>query len=225
MINIENRDPEWLARATEYLMSFMTPERVDNFRRVLAKRTQYISLLTENTFHTQNSSALIRHCDAFGVMDIHAVENLCRFTAHHDIVRGSDKWINLHRYDTSREGITALKSAGYRIVVTSPYMGGSTPESFDVEAGAFALVFGEEKNGVSQDAVELADEFIQIPMCGMVESLNVSASAAILIYQLTERVRASKNIDWHLPEQQQQKALFEWCFKSVRSADKILENL
>ncbi len=202
-------------------MGYMTPERIATLLRVIDMRTRYMTILTENTFHSQNSSALIRHCDAFGVMDIHAVENLCRFTSHHDIVRGSDKWVGIHRYDSTREALLQLKGEGYRIVATSPHIDGATPESFDVGAGRFALLFGEEKSGISDDVKEQADEFIQIPMCGMVESLNVSASAAILIYQLTQRIRSTTH-NWQLNNEERERTLFEWCFKSVRSADEIL---
>ncbi len=222
MINIENRSIEWIEEQTSKLMECMTEGRIETLRRTLSMRTRYMTLLTENTYHSQNSSALIRHCDAFGVMDIHAVENLCRFTAHHDIVRGSDKWIELHRYGSSRDALRSLKDEGYRIVATSPHMGGATPESFDATKGRFALVFGEEKRGISEDVIELADEFIQIPMCGMVESLNVSASAAILIYQLSQKVRTLSPQEWQLNDEEHKRVLFDWCLKSVRSAEDIL---
>ncbi|MFR9650361.1 MAG: RNA methyltransferase [Rikenellaceae bacterium] len=224
MINIENRDAEWIERNTARLMELMTQERIETFQRVLSMRTRYMTILTENTFHSQNSSALIRHCDAFGVMDIHAVENLCRFQAYHDIVRGSDKWIGINRYESSRQALHHLKESGYRIVATSPHKGGSTPELFDVMKSPFALVFGEEKSGISDEVIELSDEFIQIPMCGMVESLNVSASAAIIIYQLSEKIRHS-TLDWQLGEDEKRNILFDWCMKSVRSSELIIEQI
>lgn len=80
--------------------------------------------------------------------------------------------------------VGALRAAGYRIVATTPHREDCTPETFDVTRGPFALVFGTEHAGISDEIVASADEFLRIPMCGLVESLNVSASAAILIYEL-----------------------------------------
>ena len=59
--------PEWYDERTAYMTSFLTEERVDVLRRTLAERTRYMTILTENTFHPQNASALVRHCEACGV--------------------------------------------------------------------------------------------------------------------------------------------------------------
>jgi len=67
-----------------------------------------------------------------------------------------------------------------------------------------------------------ADEYLRIPMCGMVESLNVSASAAILIYQLTQRLR--DRVDgWQLTQEEQTHLLYDWTRLSVKDADRILQ--
>lgn len=205
----------------EYLAEFMTPERFDVLRETLSFRTRYITLCTENTFHSQNASALIRNCEAFGLQDIYTVENLCTFSPNVNIVRGSDKWIDIHRFGSSSELLTELRSKGYRIVATSPHADDFTPESFDVEAGPFALFFGTEHEGISREVIDSADQFIKIPMCGFVESLNVSASAAILLYILTTRLRRS-DIDWRLPSQEYEPILFRWMMESVRESEKIM---
>ena len=84
-------------------------------------------------------------------------------------------------------------------------------------------VFGTEHAGVSDEIIEAADEYLRIPMCGMVESLNVSASAAILIYMLSQRMRLSPSIDWHLSEEENRELFFRWVMSSVRDAERILE--
>ena len=191
MTNTENKSLEQLREEIEYLSEFMLPERREVLERALRMRTRYMTVLTENTFHSQNASALIRHCEAFGLQEMHALEQLCKFHTHVDNARGSEKWINLHRYGSTPEALTALKDEGYRIVATTPHREDTTPEGFDVEAGKFALVFGTEHAGISEEMIEAADECLRIPMCGMVESLNVSASAAILIYMLSARLTDS----------------------------------
>lgn len=214
--------PEWYDERTDYMSGFLTGERIQTLRRTLAMRTRYMTILTENTFHPQNASALVRHCEAFGVQDLHTVETMCRFDPSVNIVRGTDKWIDIIRHDSTEEAIASLKASGYRIVATTPHRESCTPETFDVEKGRFCLVFGTEHAGVSPQIISAADEFLRIPMCGMVESLNVSASAAILIYMLSQRMRLS-DVAWRLLETERSEVMFRWVMSSVRDARRILE--
>ena len=214
--------PEWYDERTDYMSGFLTGERIQTLRRTLAMRTRYMTILTENTFHPQNASALVRHCEAFGVQDLHTVETMCRFDPSVNIVRGTDKWIDIIRHDSTEEAIASLKASGYRIVATTPHRESCTPETFDVEKGRFCLVFGTEHAGVSPKIISAADEFLRIPMCGMVESLNVSASAAILIYMLSQRMRLS-DVAWRLSEAECSEVMFRWVMSSVRDARRILD--
>lgn len=214
MINIEND----IARLSE----FMLPERFATLRRVVAERTRWMAVCMENTFHPQNASALVRHCDAFGVQDIHTVETLCRFKPNADIVMGTDRWVTFHHHRSVAGAVGALRAGGYRIIATTPHRGDCRPEDFDVGSGRFALVFGTEHAGVSDEMIAAADGFIRIPMCGFVESLNVSASAAIILYILSEKLRTS-GAAWHLTPDEQDEELLRWMRRSVKDADKILK--
>lgn len=216
-------EEEWYAPRLEYMTRFLTEERVEVLRRTLAERTRYMTILTENTFHPQNASALVRHCEAFGLQDLHTVETVCKFSPNVNIVRGTDKWVDITRHESTAEAISSLKAAGYRLVATTPHRESCTPETFDVKKGPFCLVFGTEHAGVSDEIIEAADEYLRIPMCGMVESLNVSASAAILIYMLSQRMRLSTAIDWRLGDIESQELLFRWVMSSVKDAERILE--
>lgn len=221
MTNTGNRDTAWYAERIACLAEFMTPERQDVLRNTVAMRTRYMTVLAENMFHGQNAAALIRHCEAFGVQEMHTVETLCRFEPNPDIVRGTDQWVDIRRHASAAEAIAALRGAGYRIVATTPHREDVTPETFDVARGPFALVFGTEHAGISDEVIAGADEFMRIPMCGMVESLNVSASAAILIYMLSERVRLTIG-DWRMDRAGQAEVLFRWMKASVKDAAGIL---
>ena len=228
MTNIVNKiiaephSSEWYDERTAYLESFLTEERCEVLRRTLASRTRYMTILTENTFHPQNASALVRHCEAFGLQELHTVETICKFNPNVNIVRGTDKWVDITRHDSTAEAIASLKGAGYRLVATTPHRESCTPETFDVKKGKFALVFGTEKTGVSEEIMAEADEFLQIPMCGMVDSLNVSASAAILIYMLSQRMRLECE-DWHLSEEKYARTLYDWYRFAVRDSEALLE--
>ena len=214
---------EWYDERTAYMSQFLTEERVEVLRRTLASRTRYMTILTENTFHPQNASALVRHCEAFGLQDLHTVETRCKFNPNVNIVRGTDKWVDITRHESTEEAISTLKGAGYRLVATTPHRESCTPETFDVAKGPFCLVFGTEHAGVSDEIIESADEYLRIPMCGMVESLNVSASAAILIYMLSQRMRLTPSIDWTLKEDDAREMLFRWVMSSVKDSERILE--
>ncbi len=221
---VENIDVE---EKIEYLESFMLAERFERMCQVVSQRTRYMTICLENTFHPQNASAVVRTAEAFGLQDIYTVETLTRFDPNTKIVRGTDKWIDLYRYRAYEGGSTSavigdLKRAGYRIVATTPHEGDLTPETFDVTRGKFAVFFGTEHAGISDDVVRQADEFLKIPMFGFVESLNVSVCAAIVMQRLLEKLRAS-DVDWRLSQSEQMKILFRWMCGSIQDSQKILE--
>lgn len=223
MTNTANNHPqEWYDARADHLAEFLTDERRRTLAAALAERTRYMTLLAENTFHPHNASALMRHCDAFGVQELHTVETLCKFSPNASIVRGTDKWVDVRRHASTGEAVAALKEAGYRIVATTPHREDATPETFDVGRGPFALVFGTEHAGISDEVIASADEFLRIPMCGMVESLNVSASAAILIYTLSERMRLTVG-NWRMSDAEQAETLCRWMRRSVKDSEAILQ--
>lgn len=223
MTNIENSlTTEQQRQQIEYLSGFILPERFETLCRAVQNRTKYMTLVAENMFHPQNASALVRHCEAFGVQTLHTVQTFCRFNPNVDIVRGTDKWIDMYNHASTADALQHLKAEGYRIVATSPHYQSCTPETFDVTKGKFAIVMGTEKTGISQDVIDGADEFLKIPMCGMVESLNVSACAAIIVYMLSERMRHEVE-GWQLTDEQQTKTLYKWLVETVKDAKPLLK--
>ena len=230
MTNTENNNPlsadelslDEVRERNEYLSPFLLESRIDTLNRALDMRTEYLTVMTENMFHAQNASAIVRHCEAFGVQNIHTVEDLCPFLPTLNIALGTDKWIDVKRHATTADAIKDLRKEGYRIIATTPHHKSCTPETFDVKKGKFVLVFGTEKTGVSEEIMAEADEFLQIPMCGMVDSLNVSASAAILIYMLSQRMRLECD-NWHLSDEKRTRTLYDWYRYAVRDSEALLE--
>ena len=213
----------WYKERIDYLSGFMLDSRFETLCRALSHRTDYLTVMTENMYHAQNASAVVRHCEAFGVQNLHTVENLCPFQPTLNIALGTDKWIDIHHHATTADALRHLKSEGYRIVATTPHKRSCTPETFDVAAGRFVLVLGTEKTGITDEVMAEADDFLQIPMYGMVESLNVSASAAIIIYMLTERMRREMpRSEWELDEERYTKTLYRWCVESVKDSEALL---
>ena len=220
MANIA-KPKEWYDERVESLAEFMLPERYATMRRVVADRTRYMTVCAENTFHPQNASALVRHCEAFGVQELHAIEFLCGFQANTHIVRGTDKWVDIMRYENTPQAVEHLKREGYRIVAATPHTNDLTPDSFDIAKGEFCLVFGTEKQGISPEIMAVADEFVKIPMYGFVESLNVSACAAILIQGLVEKLHRS-DVEWRLSPEEQSELLYRWMRESIKDDEGIL---
>ena len=220
-LRTEEHSDEWFQERLDYMNEFITEERKEVLQRTVSQRTHYMRIMTENMFHPQNASAIMRHCEAFGIQQIHTVEDRCKFDPSVNIVRGTHKWVDVEHHENTAEALATLKAEGYRIVATTPHRCSATPETFDVTKGKFALVFGTEHAGISDEVIAAADEFLMIPMCGMVESLNVSASAAILIYMLSERIRQTVD-GWQLTDSEKLKLLTRWAMFSVRDYERIL---
>lgn len=221
--NSTAHESEWYRMRIEYLSRFMLPGRFESLQKVLGMRTRWMTVCMENTFHPQNASAIIRNCEAFGIQDIHTIETLCRFNPNTNIVKGTDKWTDIMRHESTAAALAWLRGAGYRIVATTPHSGDTAPEVFDVGRGPFALVFGTEHAGVSEEIIAAADSFIRIPMCGFVESLNVSASAAILLCILSRRLRES-GAEWELTQDESLPVMYRWLKGSIRDSSLILEH-
>lgn len=209
----------------EKLKEFISQERYEKLVSRLDLRTRYMLLGLEDIYYPHNASATIRSSEAFGIQEIHAVQSFCHFSPSRHIVRGTDQWLEIHRWDTTKELVENLKSRGYRIVVTAPREGGSTLENFDVEAGKFALFMGTEKTGISEWLMEQADDAIYIPMVGFAESLNISVSAAIITQELTSKIRKMKPEIWQLTKQDKEELLLKWIKLSIKDVDNIIKRI
>lgn len=209
----------------KYLSEFILPERLEVMCNKLDLRTRYLTVVLENIYQPQNTSAVLRTCEAFGVQDIHVIENGNNYRVDPGVALGTQKWLNIYKNRGTSpvvESIKNLKKNGYRIVATAPDDGGVTLEDFDIEKGKFALLFGTELTGLSEKAMNLADESLYIPMVGFVESFNISVSAAIVLHHLTGKLRKS-TVDWSLQKNEKEEILFEWLMRSIRSSDLIMQ--
>ena len=212
----------------EILAPFVTEERLEKFQEIIQYRTQYLTVVLEDIYQPHNASAVLRSCDLFGVQDVHIIENKNEYNVNPDVAVGSSKWLSLNKYNKQKnntlEAINTLKKQGYRIVATTPHTDDVELQEFDISKGKFALVFGSEMPGISDIVMDNADEYLKIPMYGFTESFNISVSAAIILHELSEKMRKS-DINWQLSDEDSDKILLHWLKLTVREADKIIERL
>lgn len=206
----------------EYLESFLTPRRKELFAKVLDQRTNYFTVATEDVYQLHNTSAVIRSCDIFGIQNVHVVEEVNQKRIDREIAMGAQKWVDVNRYNSIADCIKILRHQGYRIVATSPHKSKALHE-FDISKPA-AFFFGTEKDGLSDEVMREADDFVQIPMFGFTESLNISVSAAIILQEVTSRMRQSSTIDWHLSEEEKQDKRLDWTKKTIKSSGDLIRH-
>lgn len=201
----------------EYLCSFLTEERLAGFDRVLSLRTRYLTVAFEDLYHQHNASACVRSCDCFGVQDVHVIEDEHQFKPNERIAVGADNWTTVTRHAESEnptgDCLAELKSAGYRIVATSPREDNTSIRELKLDQKT-AVFFGSEKPGLSQQVFDAADECVRIPMSGFTESFNISVSAAIVLYELTERIRHERD-DWQLSDEEKHALRVQWVQYSL----------
>jgi tRNA (guanosine-2'-O-)-methyltransferase len=204
-----------------YLETYITPERLNRFNDVLRERTNYITVAIEDVFQMHNASAVIRSCDVFGIQKAHIIEDRFGQRLDKNIAMGAQKWVDIERYTSAKSCIRKLKKKGYKIVATIPNEDATLLEDFKLE-DKVALFFGTEKEGLSPEVLEQADTYLKIPMWGFSESLNISVSAAIILYDLTLQLKKS-DLPWHLSEREIIEKRLDWTKKSIKSIDKIIE--
>jgi len=206
----------------KYLAKFVTEERWQLMNRIIADRTRYLTVVLEDIFQPHNASAVLRTCDCFGVQDIHIIENRNKYTINPDVALGASKWLNLKKYNRNEENtvtcINELKAQGYRIVATTPHNNDVDLEAFDLTKGKLALMFGSELPGLTDVALENADEFLKIPMYGFTESFNISVSAAIVLHHLRWKLNQS-GIKWQLNETEKDEILLNWLRQSIKRSE------
>ncbi|HAT1525892.1 tRNA (guanosine(18)-2'-O)-methyltransferase TrmH [Morganella morganii] len=188
----------------------MNSQRYERICRMMAMRQPDLTLCLEEVHKPHNVSAVIRSADAVGIHDLHAVwpEKIKTLVSS---AAGSNSWVNVHNHDTLGDAVTLLKSQGMQILATH-----LSDTAVDFRAVDFTrptcIIMGSEKTGISQEAVRLADQHIMIPMSGMVQSLNVSVAAAVILYE-AQRQREAAGLYEHprcaLALDEQQRLLFE----------------
>ena len=191
-----------------------TDKRTAKIIRVISSRQPSLKLVLENIHDPHNVSAIFRTCDAAGIPKVSLVYNSEPFPKIGKKASASAfKWVEKEKYKSIELCYEKLHLEGFKIYASA--ISAKAKNIFDLEfTGKIAIAFGNEHRGLSGEAVDLADEIFFIPMYGMVQSLNVSVSAAITIYEaLRQRLKKGLYDKSELSEDDIRRLVDEWSKK------------
>jgi rRNA methylases len=189
----------------------MSPERYARICEMLATRQPDLTVCLEQVHKPHNVSAIIRTADAVGVHQVHAVWPTTRMRTLVSSAAGSNSWVSVKTHPTIGDAVGHLKAQGMQILATNLSAHAVDFREVDYTRPTCVLL-GQEKTGITEEALALADQDIVIPMIGMVQSLNVSVASALILYE-AQRQRQNAGLyrrdNSMLDEEEQQRLLFE----------------
>lgn len=189
----------------------MTPQRYARIREMLTARQPDLTVCMEQVHKPHNVSAVIRTADAVGVHEIHAVWPTNRMRTLVSSAAGSNSWVQVQTHKTITDAVASMKSQGMQVLAT--HLSDHAVDFREIDyTRPTCILLGQEKTGITPEALALADRDIIIPMVGMVQSLNVSVASALILYE-AQRQRQNAGM-YHrdtcmLDEEEQQRLLFE----------------
>lgn len=157
--------------------------RVQKIKHVLQQRQPDLTVVMENIHDPHNVSAVLRSCDAVGVMRVELLYTLEKFPRIGKKSSSSaNKWLARRKHTTVDECYAKLRAEGFKIYAT--HLAANAVSVYDLDlAQKVALVFGNEHRGVTDEAATKADGNFVIPMVGMIQSLNISVACAVSLYE------------------------------------------
>src|SRR5258707_4074624 len=149
---------------TNHFSQYVTEHKKNFIEKVLSERTRHVTLVLEDIYQSQNASAVLRTCECLGLQDVHIIEDEAKYSVNKRVLKGANKWIDLHRYKMKGFNNTEicfrkLREQGYQILVTDPSPNGASVNDIAVDQ-KIALVMGNELKGTSRYALDHADPII-----------------------------------------------------------------
>ena len=166
----------------------MTDNRRDKVDLVLSQRQADLTVLAEKLHKPRNFSAIIRTCDAVGINEVHAVPGEEGMKIHWNTSQGAEKWMQVRAHESLESACAHLRRENFQLVAA--HLSGQAEDYRELDyTRPTAFVLGSEAHGVSADWVQPAYQGVKLPMLGSVDSLNVSATAAVLLYEAQRQRR------------------------------------
>ena len=195
----------------------MTPERIARLRHVLDRRQPDLAVVTDFVHKQRNLSAIVRICDAVGIMHVHAVLGEEDYRSFRGTAMGSQQWVRVHSHASLDSAIGELGAMGECQLVAA-HLGEGAVDYREVDyTRPTAVLLGAERRGVSAGGLERADVCVTIPMVGMVGSLNVSVACGILLAEAQRQRQAAGLYDRvRIDAGTYDRLFFEWGHPTVR---------
>ncbi|MEO1335373.1 MAG: RNA methyltransferase [Myxococcota bacterium] len=219
-LRFDDVDEAIAERVVDALRPYVSEARQQRIESALASRTQAVSVVLEDVHSEHNAAAVLRSADAMGLLEAHLIPRTTGFRVSRKVSIGAHKWLDVRAYPGPEQAYAALRARGVE-VWASAIRGQNVPVAEIPIDRPTALVFGNEHEGLSSAAIDMADGRFHIPMTGFVESLNISVAAAITMYDVTRRRREAGQ--WiGLSEATTRRLRAAWYALSVRAASMIL---
>lgn len=193
----------------------MTDRRRDVVDTVLKRRQPDLTILAERLHKPRNFSAIVRSCDAVGINEVHAIPGDDGLSIHWKTSQGAEKWVGVRAHEDLQSACTHLRERGFRLIAA--HLSDEASDYRDIDyTEPTALLVGTELFGVSEAALEQADQCVMIPMMGMTRSLNVSVACAIVLYEaMRQRNAAGMYATRRLDDATYWRQRFEWLHPVV----------
>ena len=188
-----------------------TEARMQKLARAARRRQAGITVVIEDVFDPHNLGAVARSCDAFGVQELHVIFDTHPEFDPKEVGKNSsastNKWLQYRIHRDTETAIRTLQDEGW--LVTAAVIDDTADSIFeaDLSQPQIALLFGNEKTGLSPKATALADRQVTIPMQGIAQSMNISVTAALFLYEATRQRRAKGLADYQMDETDVQQTL------------------
>ncbi|MBU3675675.1 MAG: RNA methyltransferase [Chitinophagaceae bacterium] len=199
----------------------MTPERKARIASVLEHRQPDITVVLDNVHDPRNIAAVLRTCDAVGISEIFVLTDREPRTKQYNFHAGMGamKWVQVHSFNELEACVTAVK-AKYPTLLGA-YLDPSAKPLYALElTQPLALVFGNERHGISEAMLQHCSGHFIIPQYGMVESLNISVACAVSLYEaLRQKQMAGHYQASRLSLSEQDALLQQWDELRFREAD------
>lgn len=201
--------------AWELLSPRLTDHRRQRMLSVAHQRTKHIRLVVQDIHDPHNVSACMRSADAFGIQNVDIVTLKEPFRAS-TVARGVNGWLHVNRFDSVAKCAENLRQKGFKIVAGVPTDDAVSLYDLPLDQ-PIAAVFGNEHAGIDSQWLEEVDQCFTIPMSGMVESLNISVSAAVTMAHLTHGAKEKLGPSYFLSSEEQTDLLNEWVCRTIHS--------
>lgn len=187
-----------------------TKKRMERMLEVLAKRQNDIVVVLENVHDPHNVSAVLRTCDAVGILDIYLVYHSGqKFPQLNNKSSGRvRKWMMVHKFTSVTDCFEELKSKGFTVLST--YVSEETKSIYEIDyTQKVAFVFGNEHEGVTKEVLDNSDFIITIPQVGFAESLNISVACSVCLYEAFRQKKLSGHYDSPKLDSYEQKLILD----------------